>query len=84
MKGRSKSSELERDGDSRAERSPQDFTTEGRPGAANLNNVQSRQVGLAGVMPVIASQRVLFLIAERLCKPDALTKMRKGIGVVPR
>ena len=43
--------------------------TEGRPGAANLNNVQSQKVGLAGVMSVIASQRVLFLIAEGLVSP---------------
>ncbi|RKU39284.1 hypothetical protein C6496_00680 [Candidatus Poribacteria bacterium] len=73
MKGRSKSPRLARDGDSQAERSPQVPTTEGRPGAANLNN----KVGFAGMMPVIASQRVLFLMIEGFDKFDT-SRHEKG------
>ena len=41
MKGRSKSSGLAREEDSSAEKSSQVPKTEGRPGAANLNNCRS-------------------------------------------
>ena len=61
MKGRSKSSGLDREGDSPAERSPQVTSTERRPGAANLKTLK---VGLAGPMSVNASHEMPTLKAQ--------------------
>jgi hypothetical protein len=55
MKGRSKSSGLDREGDSPAERSPEAAPTEGRPGAANLNALSADPKKTS--LPVFARQK---------------------------